>query len=63
MEWERMRTRVYFQESAGRFGEWLYMKEKVVFLNWNQENDCSPPETGKLGRKQVYINHLVRGLF
>lgn len=47
-----MRTPVYFQGSAGRFGEWLYMKKKEskvtgsVFEFWNQENDGSPQKLG-----------------
>lgn len=52
MEWERGRIPVYFQESAGRFGELLHMKEKEsevtgsVFESWNQENDGSLQKLG-----------------
>lgn len=59
--------KVYFQESAGRFGEWLNMKEKEskvttsVFESWGQENDGSFQKLGSY--EAVYSNHLVRGLF
>ena len=71
MELERRkRTPVHFQESAGRFGEWLNMKNKEskvtssVLEPWGHKNDGSPQKLGSWEESRVtFILGLETCLF
>lgn len=60
---------VYFHENAGRFDEWLNMKEKkskvtnTVFESWDQENYGSIQKLGSWEEKFILIVWLEACLF